>query len=242
MVELITTLAVNWTIVSYATPSWARAVFPNEPEVDPRLFPLPNGILLPHMGSATFEGRTRSRLGTSYGLQNLAIASIQWTFEGEQGHGARPWTARSALDAVEADTGVRALVITGAGKAFSVGLDLGLLTRAVSIFLVVGRGVAAGTGHHAGGGGFAGVGWGVSYSTCVLTGGSSFANRNITFPGRSRTCEVASDSQAGENTWSTNSRRPRSSPTSACTACGRRTAGVRSTSTCQSIRSTGRRG
>jgi aminopeptidase len=30
--ELITTLAVNWTIVSYATPSWARAVFPNEPE------------------------------------------------------------------------------------------------------------------------------------------------------------------------------------------------------------------
>lgn len=32
-------------------------VFPNEPEVDPRLLPLPNVILLPHMGSATFEGR-----------------------------------------------------------------------------------------------------------------------------------------------------------------------------------------
>jgi glyoxylate reductase len=32
-------------------------VFPREPEVDPRLLPLPNVILLPHMGSATFEGR-----------------------------------------------------------------------------------------------------------------------------------------------------------------------------------------
>jgi aminopeptidase len=30
--ELITTLAVNWTIVSYATPAWAKAVFPGEPE------------------------------------------------------------------------------------------------------------------------------------------------------------------------------------------------------------------
>jgi aminopeptidase len=30
--ELITTLTINWTIVSYATPSWAKAVFPGEPE------------------------------------------------------------------------------------------------------------------------------------------------------------------------------------------------------------------
>lgn len=36
----------------------------------------------------------------------------------------------SALDRVEADSGVRALMITGTGKAFSVGLDLDLLTRA----------------------------------------------------------------------------------------------------------------
>lgn len=32
-------------------------VFPNEPEVDPRLLDLSNVVLLPHMGSATFEGR-----------------------------------------------------------------------------------------------------------------------------------------------------------------------------------------
>ena len=36
----------------------------------------------------------------------------------------------AALDAVEADREVRALVITGQGKAFCVGLDLGLLSRA----------------------------------------------------------------------------------------------------------------
>ena len=33
-------------------------VFPREPEVDPRLLRLSNVVLLPHMGSATFEGRT----------------------------------------------------------------------------------------------------------------------------------------------------------------------------------------
>ena len=30
--ELITNFAINWSIVSYATPSWARAMFPGEPE------------------------------------------------------------------------------------------------------------------------------------------------------------------------------------------------------------------
>ena len=33
-------------------------VYPNEPEVDPRLLALPNVVLLPHMGSATIETRT----------------------------------------------------------------------------------------------------------------------------------------------------------------------------------------
>lgn len=32
-------------------------VYPNEPTVDPRLLALSNVVLLPHMGSATFEGR-----------------------------------------------------------------------------------------------------------------------------------------------------------------------------------------
>jgi glyoxylate reductase len=34
-------------------------VYPNEPEVDPRLIALPNTTLLPHLGSATVETRTR---------------------------------------------------------------------------------------------------------------------------------------------------------------------------------------
>ncbi len=33
-------------------------VYPNEPEVDPRLLRLPNVVLLPHLGSATVESRT----------------------------------------------------------------------------------------------------------------------------------------------------------------------------------------
>lgn len=40
-------------------------------------------------------------LGTSYGLNNLAIISAEWTFTGRQAHGARAWQGRSALDAVE---------------------------------------------------------------------------------------------------------------------------------------------
>jgi glyoxylate reductase len=33
-------------------------VYPNEPDVDPRLLALPNLVLLPHLGSATLESRT----------------------------------------------------------------------------------------------------------------------------------------------------------------------------------------
>lgn len=39
--------------------------------------------------------------GTSYGLRNLAIMSVQWSFTGRQAHAARAWEGRSALDAVE---------------------------------------------------------------------------------------------------------------------------------------------
>ena len=32
--ELITAFATNWSIVSYATPAWARRMFPDLPEAD----------------------------------------------------------------------------------------------------------------------------------------------------------------------------------------------------------------
>lgn len=50
---------------------------------------------------AVIDAHISTEFGTSYGLNNLAILSVQWTFTGEQAHGARPWTGRSALDAVE---------------------------------------------------------------------------------------------------------------------------------------------
>ena len=40
-------------------------------------------------------------LGTSYGLNNTALISVQWTFKGRAAHGATAWQGRSALDAVE---------------------------------------------------------------------------------------------------------------------------------------------
>ena len=42
-----------------------------------------------------------TEFGTSYGLNNFANVSVEWSFKGEQAHGARPWQGRSALDAVE---------------------------------------------------------------------------------------------------------------------------------------------
>ncbi|QJU58220.1 amidohydrolase [Sphingomonas sp. AP4-R1] len=38
---------------------------------------------------------------TSWGINNSAIMSVQWTFQGQGGHAASAWKARSALDAVE---------------------------------------------------------------------------------------------------------------------------------------------
>jgi len=35
-------------------------VYQNEPDIDPRFLTLKNTVLLPHMGSATFEGREAS--------------------------------------------------------------------------------------------------------------------------------------------------------------------------------------
>jgi aminobenzoyl-glutamate utilization protein B len=40
-------------------------------------------------------------LEVTYGLNNFANISVQWTFKGRQAHGARPWQGRSALDGVE---------------------------------------------------------------------------------------------------------------------------------------------
>ncbi|MGE0451049.1 MAG: amidohydrolase [Vicinamibacterales bacterium] len=51
---------------------------------------------------AMLDAHIGNSFGTSYGLNNLGIASIEWTFHGEQAHGATPWNGRSALDGVEA--------------------------------------------------------------------------------------------------------------------------------------------
>jgi aminobenzoyl-glutamate utilization protein B len=50
---------------------------------------------------AVIDAHVGSSLGTSYGISNSAISSIQWTFRGQTAHGASPWDGRSALDAVE---------------------------------------------------------------------------------------------------------------------------------------------
>ncbi|MDT9597429.1 2-hydroxyacid dehydrogenase [Sphingosinicella rhizophila] len=51
-------------------------VFPDEPNVDPRLLRLSNVVLLPHMGSATFEGRV--------GMGNKVIANIRAWVDGHR--------------------------------------------------------------------------------------------------------------------------------------------------------------
>ncbi len=40
-------------------------------------------------------------MGTSYGMNNLAIISAEWSFKGRTAHGNSAWQGRSALDAVE---------------------------------------------------------------------------------------------------------------------------------------------
>jgi aminobenzoyl-glutamate utilization protein B len=50
---------------------------------------------------ALLDAHIGSSFGTSWGLNNLAIASIEWTFKGQQAHGSSPWGGRSALDGVE---------------------------------------------------------------------------------------------------------------------------------------------
>jgi len=50
---------------------------------------------------AMLDVHVGSEFGTSYGLNNFANVSVQWTFYGTQAHGARPWAGRSALDAAE---------------------------------------------------------------------------------------------------------------------------------------------
>jgi len=42
-----------------------------------------------------------TEMGTSYGMNNLAIISAEWSFKGRTAHGNSAWQGRSALDAVE---------------------------------------------------------------------------------------------------------------------------------------------
>lgn len=51
-------------------------VYPNEPEVDPRLLELPNVVLLPHLGSATLESRTA--------MGEKVVANIEAFAEGRE--------------------------------------------------------------------------------------------------------------------------------------------------------------
>ncbi|MFZ4110784.1 MAG: 2-hydroxyacid dehydrogenase, partial [Polymorphobacter sp.] len=51
-------------------------VFENEPAVDPRLMELPGVVLIPHMGSATFEGRQA--------MGEKVIANIRVWFDGHR--------------------------------------------------------------------------------------------------------------------------------------------------------------
>jgi aminobenzoyl-glutamate utilization protein B len=60
--------------------------------VNAGLFKGVDAILDVHIGTG---------LGTSYGLNNLAIISAEWSFKGRSAHGATAWQGRSALDAVE---------------------------------------------------------------------------------------------------------------------------------------------
>jgi len=73
ILNAVALLAVTWLLPSIQVSGFGTAliaaldegriagagldVYTHEPAVDPRLFALSNVVLLPHMGSATFEGR-----------------------------------------------------------------------------------------------------------------------------------------------------------------------------------------
>ncbi|MCC7415525.1 MAG: amidohydrolase [Acidobacteria bacterium] len=50
---------------------------------------------------AMLDAHIGNSFGTSWGLNNLGIASIEWTFHGQQAHGSTPWAGHSALDGLE---------------------------------------------------------------------------------------------------------------------------------------------
>jgi len=91
MRDLIDRYGISGTIVLYGGPA-EEVVASRGYMVNAGLFEGVDVVMDAHIGTG---------FGTSFGLNNSAIVSVQWTFEGVQGHAASPWTGKSALDGVE---------------------------------------------------------------------------------------------------------------------------------------------
>lgn len=93
-------IAVKETLDKYKLPGTIR-VFgsPAEETVISRPYMVRAGLFKDV--DAVIDNHSGSGFGTGYGRSGNAIFSVVFRFKGKTSHGASPWTARSALDAVE---------------------------------------------------------------------------------------------------------------------------------------------